>query len=529
MKEKNTMKMVRRLEANKKIEKFIIYAVEVIFILILSFFTIESIFKTCSISTNEVTTYLYDNPFIHISTISLTILLFTCINSNKIKIDKKILLILIGVWTLISVIWIYISDLYPRADQKYIYNIAAQMREGIFNAFEIGGYAFSNPHQAGLLLYEYILGFIFKSKNYLGLQLINLVALLVIYFSIYKITRIMFKDKKTSISTIFGLFLFIPMWFYITFIYGNIIGLMFSMVSTFFVLKYLENDKIKDLLISAICMSLAVAFKSNYLIMLIAIICIILLDTISNKKAKNLIVIMVFLIMYIIVKTAIPLTLQVITGREKTQGIPMIAYVEMGLQEGARAPGWYNAYNRNVFRKNKYNSEETSKNVKNDIKASINKLKSDPKYTIEFFYKKTVSQWNNSTFQCFWIGRSRKTGTGKEKSTIVKSINGNGKINKILTEYTNIIQTIILFGATSFMIINFKKINGKQLIFAVMFIGGFLFHMLWEAKCQYTISYFILLIPYSMRGYLQLSKIVQKFINNSYKKLIKQEYLEKKQ
>ena len=182
MKEKNTMKMVRRLEANKKIEKFIIYAVEVIFILILSFFTIESIFKTCSISTNEVTTYLYDNPFIHISTISLTILLFTCINNNKIKIDKKILWILIGVWTLISVIWIYISDLYPRADQKYIYNIATQMREGVFKGFEIGGYAFSNPHQAGLLLYEYILGFIFKSKNYLGLQLINVVALLVTYF-----------------------------------------------------------------------------------------------------------------------------------------------------------------------------------------------------------------------------------------------------------------------------------------------------------------------------------------------------------
>ena len=62
-----------------------------------------------------------------------------------------------------------------------------------------------------------------------------------------------------------------------------------------------------------------------------------------------------------------------------------------------------------------------------------------------------------------------------------------------------------------------------------MFIGGFLFHMLWEAKCQYTTSYFILLIPYSMRGYLQLSKIVQEFINDNYKRINKKRILEKKQ
>lgn len=120
------------MKLNKKIEKFIIYAVEIIFIFILSFLTIESIFKTCYINKNEITSYLYDNPIIHIITISMTILIFMYINKKQINIDKKWLWILIGIWTLISVIWIYISDLYPRVDQKYIYNIATQMRNGIF-------------------------------------------------------------------------------------------------------------------------------------------------------------------------------------------------------------------------------------------------------------------------------------------------------------------------------------------------------------------------------------------------------------
>lgn len=32
-------------------------------------------------------------------------------------------------------------------------------------------------------------------------------------------------------------------------------------------------------------------------------------------------------------------------------------------------------------------------------------------------------------------------------------------------------------------------------------VGGFIFHTLWEAKAQYILPYFILLIPFSANGY----------------------------
>lgn len=513
--------MVISVEINKKIEKIIIYAVEIIFIFILSFLTIESMFRSCSITSSETTTYLFDNPIIHIITISITIFIFSKINKIKKDIDKKIVIGLVCIWGLISAIWIFMSNLYPRADQRDIYNIILQMKKGIFDSFEIGKYMVANPHQLGLLLYEYIFSFIFGVKNYLGLQLINVVALFITYFSIYKLTTYMFKDKKTSICTLIGLFLFIPMWFYITFIYGNIIGLMFSMISLVFILKYLEKNKIVYLITASICIGLAIMLKSNYLIMLIAMVCIIILDMISNKKINNIGIIIALILGYLVMKILVPIIAFEITGKEKVKGIPMLAYVEMGIQEGTRAPGWYNGYNRKVYANNKYDYEKTTIQVKKDIKESISNFKNNPKYTVEFFYKKVVSQWNNPTFQCFWIGRGTKDAEGKVKPAIVRAINGNGKTNKILFEYTNIIQTIILFGATICILINFKEINGKQLVFAVMFIGGFLFHIVWEAKCQYTISYFILLIPYSIRGYLQLSKMIQEFLNNKYKKLIK--------
>jgi len=40
----------------------------------------------------------------------------------------------------------------------------------------------------------------------------------------------------------------------------------------------------------------------------------------------------------------------------------------------------------------------------------------------------------------------------------------------------------------------------EALIPGIIFIGGFLFHLVWEAKGQYTVCYFVLLIPYAWMG-----------------------------
>ena len=501
---------------NKKIEKVLIYIIQTIFILLLCFLTFESMFKTTKLVVGEKTRYLWDNPIIHIFAISLIIGLFILINRKKIKLSKKTLWILIGMWFVISIIWVFKANLYPRADQMFIYKIAEEMRTGNFSGFEKGMYMFSNPHQSGLLLYEYILGFIFKGKNYLALQVVNIFALLCAFYCIYKITRILFKEKKTSVTTIVGLFMFLPIWFYISFIYGNIIGLALSMAGVLFALKYLENRKIKYMILSAITTALAIMAKSNYIITLIAIICILILDIISHKKWKNVIPIVSLILVYIVINSAIPFTIKCITKKEQSKGIPMLAYVEMGLEYGKRAPGWYNGYNRKVYKENDYDYDKALTDIKQKLTKTINKFKKKPMYAINFFYEKTESQWNNPTFQAFWVNWGIRE--NQEKRLAVKVLCGNNIVNTVIAEYMNILQTIILFGSLVYMILNFKKNNIEQLIFAIIFIGGFLFHLIWEAKCQYTITYFILLIPYSVKGYMELSRVIDNKIKEGIKK-----------
>ena len=67
----------------------------------------------------------------------------------------------------------------------------------------------------------------------------------------------------------------------------------------------------------------------------------------------------------------------------------------------------------------------------------------------------------------------------------------------------NWFQTFIYMGAFLFLLFAGRKLRWEQLIPAVIFIGGFLFHMAWEGKGQYTICYFILLIPYAYAGFGQ--------------------------
>lgn len=504
------------MNLNNKVMKFAMNTIKIIFIIIILFLTSESIFKTCLIEKAEITSYLNDNPFIHIVTISIVIGIFILINKKKINVNKKILWFLIFLWGVICSIVIFLVKVYPVADQWHIYMVSMLMRLGSFIGLQRGRYLFLHPHQSGLILYEYIVGFIFGDDDYLILQIINMLALLVAFFCIYKITRIMFKNKKVSILTILGLFLFLPITFYITFLYGNILGLAFSMIASLFILKYLENRKIKYIIISAISISLSIVFKSNYLINFIAIICVVIMDSIAKKRIKNIIPIVAIIIIYIFIKNLIPFVFYNITGIERAKGVPMIAYIEMGLQDKKDMPGWYNGYNLDVYIKNDYDYDKTVEEIKLDLRNSIKYFIDNPGYMCEFFYKKIVSQWNNPTFQSIWINSGDRL--TEEKNELVQYVYDNATINTILIQYMNIIQSIILVGTTIFIFINFKNKNINHLLFIITFIGGFLFHIIWEAKCQYTITYFVLLIPFAVKGYVDIAEKICEEIKSEEKK-----------
>lgn len=68
----------------------------------------------------------------------------------------------------------------------------------------------------------------------------------------------------------------------------------------------------------------------------------------------------------------------------------------------------------------------------------------------------------------------------------------------ILNEYLKIYELAVIMGAIFYLL--HRRLETADCLFAVVFIGGFLFHIFWEAASQYMLPYFIMLIPYGVLG-----------------------------
>jgi hypothetical protein len=178
----------------------------------------------------------------------------------------------------------------------------------------------------------------------------------------------------------------------------------------------------------------------------------------------------------------------------------------MGMQESARAPGWYNGFSYSPYVNNNCDPIATTEVAKQAIKESLEKFKADPMYAAEFYTEKFVSQWNEPTYQGFWISRILQE--GKERPEIVTSLY-YGDLHYVAVDFMNIYQFIIVFGAVFFFALQ-RKLSSEQLFLALIVFGGFLFHMLWEAKAQYIMTYFTMIVPYGAVGIYNIIELLRK-------------------
>ena len=177
----------------------------------------------------------------------------------------------------------------------------------------------------------------------------------------------------------------------------------------------------------------------------------------------------------------------------------MIAWVQMGLEESKRGPGWYNGYQVKLFQKADGDADLAAAWAQADLRKTISDMAEEPAKAADFFVRKIESIWAEPTFQSLWIQEVK--GFGWLFPAFARSLfKEGGTANEVYWELCNAVQTMVYAGALLFAVFRFRRVQFQGLLFAVIFIGGFLFHLFWEAKGQYAVSYFVLLIPYAVLG-----------------------------
>ena len=164
---------------------------------------------------------------------------------------------------------------------------------------------------------------------------------------------------------------------------------------------------------------------------------------------------------------------------DKNKIYPNTSYLLMAMEEGPRGNGWYN---EDIAKQALKEPENMKDEYVEKIKERLTYFGENLGYTFNFYIMKIASMWTENTYSAVTNNK----------------IEGNDSIEKVssaLTFYHKALLIVICLCCVIVLIQNRKNISLDVIFLLTIFVGGFAFHILWEAKSRYIIPYIVVLIP----------------------------------
>ena len=485
--------------------------IQILGIIALAIVVVLNIVYTADMNSGEQISINFNN-FLYIIGLIVTAVLIYWITKvinkhlyNGINEEKKRKLRLISVIVAVSVylvfcvLWIIFVRPGIVADSIHVLNLAQTYYRDNPNEFlpnltyagiPLIQYMQAYPHQVTLAFVYNMLFSILHCDLIILPRIFNIFFNLLIIFGLYKITGQLSKQYKTNKVLMFVLiltFFTIPM--LTTFMYGDIPALALSIFSVFFMMKYTETKKIKYGVFASLLTMIAYMMRMNTLIFVIATVMYLVLNLFKDFKQKeikekiiNLAVIAIFLILTFVPSSLVKTYYLHKYNLEEGKTYPSISYFFMAMEEGPRANGWYNETIAEPALRSLKTGENISDEYKTKIKERLEYFTKNPGYTVNFYQKKLITTWAESTYSALF-------NNGITEESNLKWIKAP------LTFYQKAL-IILTFSCAIIVLIQKRKNLSLELIFLVIiFLGGFCFHILWEAKSRYIIPYIVVIIP----------------------------------
>lgn len=423
------------------------------------------------------------------------------IKKDKSKLRDKIFIISLAIYIAFNIIWAIEVRPGIGGDQIHVSNFAQTIYRDDPNEF-LPGLTYAN-----IPLKEYIQGY--KQQIPLAfvysiffriihfdvvpiLRVLNVIGNIAIVFALYKIGKQLSKKyeiNKVLLLTLIFTFASLPM--LSTFIYGDIPGLALSLFSVYYIMKYAESKKIRYCVFSSLFAMVGYMMRMNSLIFVIAIVIYLILNLIKNIKEKSnskqkwkeillqTSMIIMFIAIAIIPSSIVENYYMDKYDMDKTKAIPKINYFLMGMEESGRGNGWYNEGTGEPALKN---PEGIKEEYKARVKDRLGYFSGHIGEAIDFYTKKIASMWTENTYSAVMNNKQ------SEDDPILNTVGA-------LTFYQKVLLIIMTLCSIIVLVQNRKNISLEVLLLITIFIGGFAFHILWEAKSRYIIPYIVVLVP----------------------------------
>ncbi len=470
-------------------------------IMLRTFFTsmIATSEMTLEGGTKETVFFRHDSLFFNLVTLLLGAAVLLILRRYLERLSLRVVtLSALGVVLVFGILFVASSLSSPTFDSFFVSDAAYHASYGDYTNLE-GTYFKQYPFQLGYVLFsEILIRLFFIHDAFLVIEFFNVFFLVIAYYAIIKTVRYTFDSENVARMTALFLMLFAAPILFCTFTYGNVPGLMFGAIALWQMSAIRRNNRAYlHAGIAALSIGLAVTVKQNLMIFFAAMAIILAIRLMRERGLAPLFCLALSFVTVLSFPALAKWQYEVRSGIDFGDGIPLEGWAAMGLHDSARAPGWYNGtYTVSNFKNFDFNAEKTREAAIEAIKARLDYFGENEDEAYEFFAKKIDSQWNETTYQSIWQNNVRGQYAPKWGIAKFLCIDHEDFTKSAMDVYAQILFAFTTVGA----ILLLRRREIMQVIFPTIIIGGFLYHLIFEGKSQYVLTYVILMAPIAAYG-----------------------------
>ena len=467
---------------------------------------------------NTYTAYFY--KFFNFYTLIISFALILIIKKIRIvfnDIQMNMLVFIIPV--LIGLLANHYFSYNPSFDSKYCFDIAYALQNGvnIQEALEMyDNYLYLVPYQYGYICFIRLFIILFNNYALSAIKIFQILITGIANIYLYKIT-ILFTNSNIQKEYLLLSIMWIVPYLASPYIYGFSLGIALSIISLYYFILFNRNSKYIHFSIALLLSMFATIIKMNFSILIIAYIIYILIFS-TYKPFKRIFNISIIIIAFFISMNSYNILFSLLHNISIPNLIPTSSRLVMtnpGLTEddynyaNTCNPGFFNGYIYYVVEKNNYDIEKINNDIDNNIDNMISHIKNNKMSSIEYYLLKNIAMWDSYDY----LVNTYMTGEYSQEvfSDSDNNINNMNSISNIIEgQVMNIATFTILIFSLLFFIYNKNNVNNEYVIITLWFLGGFLYHFIFEAKPIYVYPYITILVPLASIGINYFNKISSK-------------------
>lgn len=495
-----------------------------------------SFLTTCYAENMETQQVLlrFDNPLWNLAELVGYGILFGCclflFRKIGTRFHRGLRMFTLGLILLLGVLLVLFGRTVPAADALSVYNAAAEWILGNTAVIHpTASYLSYYPQQIGLMAF---LEGLLRLWNLTGLdvpawhfiKLVYVCLLCVAVLFQYRSLRYLWPENWEPVSCCYLVLVCcnLPMIMYSSFVYGEIPSFAALSVGLYLLSKLLA-DRILSPSRSVITatgsilfLTLSVMLRKNSLIPIIAVLLVLLFEALRSGRSGKTRIGLIAMAVCLAATSASVLPLvqkcyEQKAGNTLSSGVTAMSYLAMGMQESSRGYGWYNGFNIDTYDAAGMDTELANEISRQAIQERMTYFREHPGYAVHFYLYKHLSQWSDGTY----ASRQATLATYGGRSSFFQEVY-DGSLSPAYIEWGNAWQNVLYLGLLLFCTaavgrrrstVSAADVASRDhsnclsaYVGLIAVLGGFLFHIFWEANSRYIFLYSLLLMPYCAAG-----------------------------